>query len=597
MDYERVNKASNLISKSPTFRRNIKYNMQQELAEQKYRDYEFEKQNTARANTLSSIQDIEKLARTYSLRDKDRARMEEIYGEAAENFKNIIQTKYGGDITRFWYEGGQAELEGFRKTVLGGEEALRMKKNTEEFAKFFDAIGKKGGMKNVFETTSTQATMYGQGSIDTFKMPIADKLPYEELSQEDYKNARPGTSKVDVILAHGNNEMIFRMNYANEYGMNLEDANKLDYNTVRNYAASYTGGLEGPNSVIQRKDKSLSNSISQVFQNNFGQLDGNKIIDIENRDSIFKEGTNRLQQLAQQSNGDIDAPVYGKLAFENYLPEIISVFVDRGFDPKKKFKEDPVYLDGQKVNHATGTWFGDGGIKMTEGANIEGDDWEILGVTLSYKTVGDEPRLLSKEEVESGSYTGKVEPTYVVNLRDDNFFSSDEYISKELDFNNPLKSASLDSLIKYDDASYQEQLNKDSQTVIDKPVDSFIDIDRGSSSSRLYDYALYNDSAVNKQLSMIGNKAPTYPMKAVLLAFSKIYQQDIDEMHQILSLENAPDLYEAVISNDPQLFIRNLGLLAEQGGVSKEQISQAQKEIEELSKVIRDSVITEQSTK
>lgn len=595
MDFDKVNRASNLVSKSPTFRQNVKYNMQQEIAEQKYRDYELEKQNVAQNNTLQSIQDIEKLARTYAYRDKDKVRMQEIYGDAAENFKEIIATKYGGDITRFWYEGGQSELQRFQKTVLGNDEAIRMKNNTEEFAKYFDTIGKDGDMSKVFNSTAKQASLYAAGNIDTFKMPIADKLPYEELSQKDYSNARPGTSKVDVILAHGRNEMISRMNYANEYGMNPEDANNIDYNTIRNYTASYTGGLEGPNSIIKREKESLSNSISQIFQNNFGPLDGNKIIDTENRDSIFKEGTTRLKQLAQQSNGDIDAPVYGKLAFENYLPEIINVFVDKSFDPNKNFKEDPVYLDGQKVNHATGIWFGDGGIQMTEGSNIEGNNWEILGVTLSYKTIGDEPRLLSKEEVESGSYTGKVEPTYVVNLRDENFFSSDEYISKELDFNNPLKSAALDAKIKYDDATYQEQLNKSSQTIKDKPVDSFVDIDRKSSSSRLYEYALYNDASVSNELSMIGNKAPTYPMKAALLAFNKIYNLDINEMHKILSLENAPDLYEAVISNDPQLFIRNLGLLNEESGASKEDVAQIQKEIEELAKVIRDSVITEQS--
>ena len=597
MNFDKINRASNLVSKSPTFRQNVKYNMQQEIAEQKYRDYELEKQNAAQNNTLQAIQDIEKLARTYALRDKDKARMQEIYGDAAENFKEIITTKYGGDITRFWYEGGQAELQRFQKTVLGNEEAIRMKNNTEEFAKYFDTIGEDGDMSRVFNTTAKQASLYGAGNIDTFKMPIADRLPYDELTQNDYKNARPGTSKIDVILAHSNNEQSFRLNYANEYGMNPEDANNVDYNTIRSYAASYTGGLEGPNSIIQRKESSLSNNISEVFQNNFSQLDGDKIEDTQNRNSIFIEGTKRLQQLAQQSNGDVDGPLYGKLAFEDYLPEIINVFVDKSFQPGKKFKEDPVYLDGKKVNHSNGIWFGDGGIKMTEGATFEGNMWEILGVTLSYKTVGDDPRLLSKEEVKSGSYTGKVEPTYVVNLRDDNFFGSDEYISKELDFNSPLKSAALDALIQYDDATYQDQLVKETKTIKNNPVDSFIDIDRKSSSPRLYDYALYNDAAINKQLSMIGNSQPTYPMKASLLAFSKIYGFDIEDMHKLLSFENAPDLYEAVISNDPQLFIRNLGLLSEENGLSKEQVTQAQKEMEELSKVIRDSVITEQSKK
>ncbi len=591
MDFDKVNRASNLVSKSPNFRRNVKYNMQQEIAEQKYRDYELEKQNVARTNTLNSIKEIEKLARTYAFRDKDKARMQEIYGDAATEFKDVIASKYGGDITRFWYEGGQAELQRFRSTILDNEDSLRIKQNTEEFAKYFSAINKKGGMSNVFQSTARLASLYGEGKVDSFRMPVAGKIEHQEPDASVYNNARPGTSKVDVVLGHMDNEFTFRLNYANEKGLNIEDADNIPYEELRKYAAQYVGGLEGYNSVIRSKKPSYANTIAEVFNNNFNAIDGDKIIDTENRSSSYKEGAKRLAQLAQQSGGDIDAPVYGKIAFEDYLPEIINVFVDRSFKPGENFKEDSVYLEGKKVEHTTGNWFGGSGERLQEGAEFEGNDWSIVGVSLSYKTVGDEPRLLSKEEVESGSYKGKVVPTYVVNLADEGFFGGDEYISKELNFNNVLKSDAIDKLIDYNDSEYQMGLAKEEQYIEETPIDNFVDIDRQSSPSRLYEFALYNNKAIGEQIQKIGAEKTSLATKSTLLAFSQLYEIDINSLYQMFSLHNSPDLHKAIVSDDPQEFINSLSLLSQQNGQSKDDAEAIAKELASLAAAINNSII------
>ena len=601
MDYDRINRASNLVSKSPNFRRNIKYNMQQEIAEQKYRDYQFEKQNEARQNTLKSIQEVEALARTYARRDKDRARMEQIYGEAAENFKDIIQNKYGGDITRFWYEGGQGELEIFKQTVLGSEEALRMKKNTEEFVKYFDAV-KKGGIKAVFNKTSEDAAAYAAGMLDNFKMPLADKLPYEEPNQSYYNSMTPGTSRLDAYIAYGNNENTFRINFANENNLLPEEGYNASYDDIRTYAAGYvggeTGGPKGTGNVsrlIGGKDSLLANSIVQVFDENFGQIDGGQIPSTERNDKSFAAGVKRLGQLAQQSGSQLNEnPIYGNSAFNDYLPEVIKIFLDSGYDTDRSLEEGDVQLEGKKVNHTDGYWFGNNGLLMIEGSELEGNDWEMQGVTLSYRTIGDEPKLLTKAEVESGDYQGqKVVPVYVANLIRESIFG-DEFISKELNFSNPLKAQSINDAIKFDNASYTQNLNKQSEYIEETKIDSFDNISKNSSASRLYDFALYNNDVINEQFKKLDVESPSLATRSLMLAFSQLFDIETSDLHKAFAFYNQPDIYRAIKADDPQMFIENYSDLAKQSGMSEENVDLQVKELAELAASIRNSIISQQ---
>lgn len=597
MNFDKVNAANNMLSKSPAFRQRVKYNMQQELAEQKYQDYEYEKQNAAHTNTMASIDNIQQQAKTFAYRSKDKARMSEIYTEAAEEFKNVIATKYGGDITRFWYEGGQAEIERFKQSVLGGNEAVELQKNTSEFAKYFEAIEEGEGMDKVFNSTHKLAQLYQTGQVDTFRMPLAAKMQHKNPDAAAFKNAPPGTARVDVILAHDDNEFAFRLNYANENNLPVDTAFDVDYNKIRNYAATYVGGLEGPNAFTKSDKPRLANTISEVFDSNFAPIDGTKIMDNENRNPKFKDGTTRLQQLAQQTDAQVEAPIYGKLAFEDYSVELVNTFIDNSFIPGKAYADDDVYLDGKKVNNSSGSWFGADGFQMEDGIELEGDSWNILGTTLSYKTVGDNPKILTKEEVDAG-YQGQVEPVYVMALTAEGGLfglGSDDYIYKELDFKSPLKANKVNDLIKYDNASYNKQINDDNRYQDTGKVNvNFVDVDRKSSPQRLYEFAVYNDSAIEDQLGRLSVDSPSLATKAVMLAFSQIYQTDIQDLNEILNVNANPDLYSAIVSDDPQLFIKNLSLLAQERGVQQEVIEASEKELVELAGAIRNSIITQQ---
>ena len=199
-----------------------------------------------------------------------------------------------------------------------------------------------------------------------------------------------------------------------------------------------------------------------------------------------------------------------------------------------------------------------------------------------------------KAEVESGDYQGqKVVPVYVANLIRESIFG-DEFISKELNFSNPLKAQSINDAIKIDNASYTQNLNKQSEYIEETKIDSFDNISKNSSASRLYDFALYNNDVINEQFKKLDVESPSLATRSLMLAFSQLFDIETSDLHKAFAFYNQPDIYRAIKADDPHMFIENYSDLAKQSGMSEENVDLQVKELAELAASIRNSIISQQ---
>ena len=137
-------------------------------------------------------------------------------------------------------------------------------------------------------------------------------------------------------------------------------------------------------------------------------------------------------------------------------------------------------------------------------------------------------------------------------------------------------------------------MNKQSEYIEETKIDSFDNISKNSSASRLYDFALYNNDVINEQFKKLDVESPSLATRSLMLAFSQLFDIETSDLHKAFAFYNQPDIYRAIKADDPQMFIENYSDLAKQSGMSEENVDLQVKELAELAASIRNSIISQQ---
>ena len=588
MDYSKINDILSTYNTSPSMRRALNYSTAEAARQEKIQQQYVDRENRAYNEAMDRLQGIEEMARKITFDRPDvKKQMQANYDELVKDFKEGL-AKYDNDITKFWYMGGQAELDMFEKALFGGEYAQKLIASKPHVEKYLEIAEGKDGAEKLFKSTRDRFMQFMRGDVDSFSFGY-DMMPYEtEGLNEEYKRASAGARRIDVALAYNNNSEIAKYNYLNEY--NLPANTEVSYEDLAKYAGKYLGGYEGANVFITDNDPKYSRTISDAV----GRLgDRVNLGVISSRDKGVSMNIDRLKELTGLSLSEriTDSPVGGFTAFKGDETKLVEAFIDPQFDSKNYQPDADIVLSS--VDHSTGEMFGVAGQKLEESDDINGEKVKMHGVFLGFKTLDGEDRLLLQDEIDT--YSGPVKPMYVMALKDDGgLFRGDEYIYKELKFSDPRRAKAVNDLIQVEDQALTSKMQSQYSSIPqqEKVQVSFADITRNSSEDRLYDFALYNDGQLEELLPHLGLSNPSLKMKSTLLALNSIYGGG--EMRSFLNMfhsASSEDLNNGLVTNDPQLFLHNLSLILEKNGESKENIEALMKETGELSRKINNAII------
>ncbi len=587
MDYNKINEILNTYNTSPSLKRALNYSTAEMQRTERFNDYQADRKNDAYNSVMDRIQGIEKMANEVTFnRPGVLENIQEVYKEERDKLSKTIIEKYGGDITKFYYGGGQAELDMFERNLFGGEEMQNLLRSKPEVEKYLDAVTGKKGNKSVFHSTQKRYLQFQSGLAPTFNFGET-MIPYKDVPSSYIEKAPQGMRLIDVYLGFGDNENIAKYNYYNEKGLSPDT--EVGYETIAQYAGGYLGGYEGPQSLITSNDPKLSKTL---FESITALGNNSNLNQISKRDGNVKMQVERLTELAGLNLNEqvSEGPIGGYKAFKGDETKMVEIFVDPLFDSKDFVSDALINEDGDiSIDHNTGEWFGGNGEKLNSSETLP--TLQQNGVFLGFKTLDGTNRLLFRDELES--HEGKVKPVMMLNLKNDGYFG-DDYYYKELRFDSARRSKKLNELFKIEEDELVQQMNYDynSKPSEEKIKVSFADINMNSSSNRFYEYAQYNDSILENKLPALGLENPTLKTKSTLLASKLLF--GIDEMEdflQQLHVSENPDLNDGLITNDPQLFLHNLKLIVNKRGASEEEANNLINTIAELSKKINNAVI------
>ena len=202
MDYSKINDILSTYNTSPSMRRALNYSTAEAARQEKIQQQYVDRENRAYNEAMDRLQGIEEMARKITFDRPDvKKQMQANYDELVKDFKEGL-AKYDNDITKFWYMGGQAELDMFEKALFGGEYAQKLIASKPHVEKYLEIAEGKDGAEKLFKSTRDRFMQFMRGDVDSFSFGY-DMMPYEtEGLNEEYKRASAGARRIDVALAY-----------------------------------------------------------------------------------------------------------------------------------------------------------------------------------------------------------------------------------------------------------------------------------------------------------------------------------------------------------------------------------------------------------
>tara|TARA_R110002096_G_scaffold351008_2_gene544141 strand:+ start:1314 stop:3176 length:1863 start_codon:yes stop_codon:yes gene_type:complete len=618
LDLSKIANQITSFSKSPAARRSNEYSLKNAFM---YEEMEAEKQKQADdafINTTNTIQNIENTAMNMTWRDKDRKIIQENYKEHADGLKQTILEDYGGDITRFHQQGGKRHLQMFAMNVLNNDKIQEMAANKASFVKYKEAMDAGNG-GDIFHSVHNNALQYQRGVTDTFSYGI-DMIPYKKPTEDEFKSAPPGSTDAEVYLSHGANYNAAVLNYRSEKNVSQEEMDDLPEQELIKYIGQYVGESGRTNSINNSSPK-LSREINTIMTA-MGDVNASDIQTLEGLDTNYKKQLSALTEYAFYNPGaEVQGNVYGKEVFGDYLVELAGTFIDSDFTSANGYTEDGL-VTLRDVDHSGGTMYDVAGNKLEEGVAFgEGyfnsDQFELLGAMMGYKTLGDNPRILTYDEMQDINNGGddiKVKPVMLMAMQEESTnwfgFGDESVLYKELDFDNPTKATAFNKALATDKDLLSEKVaeNADaySKRIDDTPV--FNGLKVTSAPKKLYNYALHYDRKLDDKLKTLGIQKSDINTKSLLLSFAHTIAKNNDEvthdvvldnLDRIFSLSDNPDMNDALQMNDMQTFLEIYmsQRRQEDPSITQEEQNEMFAEVTELATSIRNSIIQTQKAK
>lgn len=613
IDLSKIANQLTSFSKSPQARRANEYSLKTAFMMQEMEAEEQRKADEAFINTTNTIQSIENTALKMAWREKDKAVLQENYKEHADNLKKVILEDYGGDITRFYQQGGRRELQMFAMNVLNNDKAQLMAKNTGEFAKYLEAMeGGSGDGRNIFNSVHDKALQYQRGAIDDFSYGV-DMIEYKKPTQDFMKTQNPSLSQAEMYLNFGGNYNAAILNYRNEFGKSQEEANNLSDEELIEYVRGYVGG-DGRTNNVRNMTPKLSNEIHTIMQS-MGNVNASDLQTLENLDTNYKKQLGALSEYAFYNPGEeVEGNVYGKEVFNDYLVELAGTFIDPDFTRANGFTDDGT-VTLNEVDHSSGSMYDVVGNKLEEGVTFgqgmfNSNQFEILGAMMGYKTLGGDERVLTYdqlEEINKGGKDIKVKPVMLMAMQEESTnwfgFGDESVVYKELDFDNPVKATAFNDALKTDkdllSAKVRENAGAYEQRQDSIPVWSGLKVT--SAPKKLYNYALHFNKDLDTKLEKIGIDDADINTKALLLSFALKTTQGqpetiINNIDKIFSLQNSPDFNDALKLGDMQLFLQTYAdtLKGQDPSITDNEVNDFLADVSEFATAIRNTVIKTQ---
>ena len=575
-----------MYNTSPSVRRAINYGTAERERQRKIQIEQQDRDNEAYNSSMKRIQEIEAKAQTLTYGRPDVAkRFQEDYSQLRTNLLETLQSKYNNDLTKFWYQGGQAELDMFEQSLFGSELAQNLAASKTNVEKYLDTVEQKNGSDRIFKSTAERFGQFMRGEIDYFDFGY-DMLQYKKPSAEEVKNIE-GNRLIDKYMNYEGNSEIAKLNYLNEF--NYPSNKEVDYETLADYLSGYLGGAQAKQPFVSDQTAKYSRTVFDAIS---VLGDKSQINVLASRDAQVNEGVLRLSELTglDLNNRIQDTAVGGYKAFMGDETKLVEVFVDPQFDSANFEPTADIIL--QNVDHTTGEMFGTNGVKLDASEDLEGEKVQMHGVFLGFKTLDGEDRLLMQNELDS--YAGPVKPMYVMALKDEGFLFGDDYIYKELKFDDPRKAKQVNKLIQVEEEDLTRKLqnNTQSQEPVNNVKLSFSDINLKSNDDRLYEFASTYDALLENELPALGLQNPSLKIKSTLLALNLMYGgNEMDEFLRFFHAGKNPEFNRGLITNDSQLLLKNLGDVLIARGESQEQVDALLTQTAELSKKINNAII------
>tara|TARA_R100001377_G_scaffold55071_2_gene32562 strand:- start:2850 stop:4715 length:1866 start_codon:yes stop_codon:yes gene_type:complete len=619
LDLSKVSQQLTTFSKSPAARRANEYSLKNAFMYQEMEAEEQKKADEAFINTTNAIQEVEKTAKTMAWRAKDKAVLEENYKEHADSLKQTILEDFGGDITRFYQQGGKRHLQMFAMNVLNNDKAQVMAQNTAEYKKYVDVMNSGGGDK-IFNSVHKKSDQYQAGFTDEFSYGV-DMIPYSKPNKDELNSFPPNMSKAEVYLNTGANYNAAVVNYRNEFNKSQEEMDELAPEELINYVATYVGG-NGTTNRISNTAPKLSNEISTIMTS-MGNVNASDVMSLENLDTNYRKQLSALNEYAfYNPEQEMEGNVYGKEIFGDYLVELAGAFIDSDFTRANGYTEEGT-VTLRDVDHSSGTMYDGVGNKLESGTAFgqgyfNSDQFEIMGAMMGYKTLGDgDERILTYDEMQEINKNGKdikVKPVMLMAMQEESTnvfgFGDADVVYKELAFDNVVKADAFNKSVKADSkllaAKVQENADAYNQRIDDVPVFNGLKIT--SAPKKLYNYALHYDRALTDKLGNLGIQKSDINTKSLLLSFAHTIAANnddvthdivIDNLDKIFSLSTNPDMNDALQTNDMQVFLETYmnQRRQEDPTITQEEQQEMFAEITELASSIRNSIIETQKTK
>ena len=387
-----------------------------------------------------------------------------------------------------------------------------------------------------------------------------------------------------------------------------------------NYIGKYVGS-SGRTNVISNATPKLSREI-QTIMTAMGDVNASDIQSLEGFDTNYKKQLSALSEYAFYNPGaEVQGNIYGKEVFGDYLVALAGTFIDSDFTAANGYTEEGT-VTLRDVDHSGGAMYDTAGNKLEEGVKFgEGyfnsDQFELLGAMMGYKTLGDNPRILSYDEmheINKGGTDIKVKPVMLMAMQEDSSnifgFGDESVVYKELDFDNPTKATAFNKVLSTDkdllSAKVAENADAYNQRIDDTPV--FAGLKVTSAPKKLYNYALHYDRKLDDKLKTLGIQKSDINTKSLLLSFAHTIAKNNDEvthdvvldnLDRIFSLSDNPDMNDALQMNDMQTFLEIYmsQRRQEDPSITQEEQNEMFAEVTELATSIRNSIIQTQKAK
>ena len=608
IDLSKIANQLSTFSNSPAARRSNAYALKNAFMYQEMQAEQARRADEAFINTSNIINNIENVAQTMAYREKDKAILSENYKQHADELKRVIMEDYGGDITRFYQQGGRSELQIFAQNVLNSEKAQILAKNTAEFKKYVDAMNTGGeDGRNIFHSTHERALQYQRGEIDEFTYGL-DMIGYKKPDQQFFKDMPPNMSDAEVYLNFGGNYQAAMYNYRAEKNKTAEQMEDVTHQDLIKYVDGYIGNSGRTNRQRVQGEPKMSNEINTVLTA-MGNVNASDINTLENFDTNYKRQLSALSELAfYNPTKQLDGNVYGKTVFNDYLVELAGAFIDPEFTRSNGFGRDGILNLGE-VDHSGGTMYDVVGNKLEEGLELD-EDMTMMGAIMGYKVLGGEDRILTIDEMEDINIRGakdvQVKPVMLLAMQEEPGFlgfGEERIVYKELDFDNVTKATAFNQALKADKDLLAAKVAQNSEAYNQRidSTPSFAGLQVGSTPKKLYNYALYYNKILDEKIDNLGLQNADINTKSLLLAFAhKLTQgnpeQIINRLDEIFDISVNPDLNSALQMNDMQLFIQTYAdqVRLQDPTITDEEMNEMFAEVTEFATAIRNSIIETQ---